>query len=600
MTSEILTVLVILGVGIILMTTEWLRADLVALLMTLAFALAGVLSTQQAFSGFSRSAVITILALFILTQGLYRTGVTARLGAALVRLTGQRASSLLLATMVLGAALSLFMNNIAAAALLMPAVMDAARRTRISPSKLLMPLSFGVILGGAATLLTTSNILVSAVLSEQGLRPFGLLDFAPVGLPMVATGIGYLVALGHRLLPESGGVTPFEPPARAPHQLADAYALGERLTEVAIAPGSALAGKTLAESQIGERLGLSVLGIRRSGHALLLAPLPDQRLRAGDTLLVAGRSERVEQLAEAGCQVQAPSSCVEELSNGQVALIEVLLAPRSAAAGRTLKELRFREKYGLSAVALWRGGRSYRTDVGDMRLQFGDTLLVYGARSRIAILQADPDFLVLAEPETPLRARKGWLALAIMAAALVAAALSWLPIAEATLLGALGMVVTGCLTMDEAYRAVEWRAIFLVAGMLPAAIALAESGTTEWLGQLVVSGLGAWGPMAVMAGLFLLTTLLTQVLSGQVVAVVMAPLALAAAQQIGAEPRALAMAVALGCSMSFLTPTSHPVNVFVMGPGGYRFRDFVRVGLPLTVLEAAVVMVLLPLFWPLK
>ena len=600
MTSEILTVLVILGVAIVLMTTERLRADLVALLMPLALALAGAITPEQAFSGFSRSAVITILGLFILTHGLYRTGITARLGGALVRLAGERETLLVLLTVALAAGLSLFMNNIAVVALLMPAVMDAGRRTGTAPSKLLMPLAYGATLGGSATLLTTSNIVVSAVLQEQGLRPFGLLDFAPVGLPLTAIGILYLLALGHRLLPETSPLTPFERRASAPKTLADAYALGERLTEVNVAPGSALAGKTLAESQIGERLGLSVLGIRRSGQSLLLAPLPDQRLHAGDTLLVAGRAERVDQLTGFGCQVQAPAACVDQLSNDRVVLIEVLLAPRSAAAGRTLKELRFREKYGLSVVALWRGGRPYRTDVGDMRLQFGDTLLVYGARSRVAILQADPDFLVLAEPEMPFRARKGWLALGIMAAALVAAALNWLPIAEAALLGALGMVITGCLTMDEAYRAIEWRAIFLVAGMLPAAIALSQSGATEWLGGLVVSTLGTWGPWAVMAGLFLLTTLLTQVLSGQVVAVVLAPLAVAAAQGIGADPRALAMATALGCSVAFLTPTSHPVNVFVMGAGGYRFRDFLRVGLPLTVLEAVVVVVLLPLFWPLR
>jgi len=600
MTTEILTVLAILTVAIALMVTEWLRADLVALLLALALALAGIITPQEAFSGFSRSAVITILAIFILTHGLYRTGVTRRMGTALHRLAGNRPTLLLFLTMAIGAALSLFMNNVAAAALLMPAVMDVARRSRTSPSRLLMPLAFGVILGGAATLLTTSNILVSAVLRDQELAPFNLLDFAPVGLPMVAVGILYLLLVGRRLLPAINTVEQFENTSCTSSALAETYSLDERLSEVSIPYDSPLAGKTLADSQIGGKLGLSILAIRRNGQPLCLAPEPGRALRAGDILLVAGRPERVQQLAELGGQVLETLTWAQGLSTEQVVLLEVMLAPRSAAAGRTLKELRFREKYGLSVVALWRGGRPYRTDVGDMRLQFGDALLVHGARERIAVLHTDPDFLVLAEPEAPPRARKGWLAAGIVALALLAAALSLLPIAEATMLGALAMVITGCLTMDEAYRAIEWRAIFLIAGMLPASIALTKSGATEWLGQLAVTTLAGWGPLALAGGMFLLATLLTQALSGQVTAVVVAPVAIAAAQQVGADPRAIAMATALGCSMAFLTPTSHPVNVFVMGPGGYRFRDFLRVGIPLTLLEFVTVLVTLPLFWPLQ
>jgi di/tricarboxylate transporter len=253
----------------------------------------------------------------------------------------------------------------------------------------------------------------------------------------------------------------------------------------------------------------------------------------------------------------------------------------------------------LSVVALWRGGRPYRTDVGDMRLQFGDALLVHGASERFSVLGADPDFLVLAEPDEPPRARKGWLAAGIMALALIAAAFN-VPIAIAMLLGALAMVITGCLTMDEAYRGVEWRAIFLIAGMLPASIALTRSGAAEWLGQSFVTGLAGWGPLALAGGMLLLATLLTQVMSGQVAAVVLAPIAITAAQHVGADPRAIAMAAVLGCSMSFLTPTGHPVNVFVAGPGGYRFRDFLRVGLPLTLLLFVTVLAVLPLFWPLR
>lgn len=600
MSEAALITLAFLAVAMILMVTEWLRADLVALLLALSLAIAGIITPQEAFSGFSRSAVITILAVFVLTQGLYRTGVTRRIGGGLYRMTRDRPLRLLLLTMVAGAGLSLFMNNLAAVALLMPAVMDAARRSRTNPSRLLMPLAFGVILGGAATLLTTSNILVSAVLRDQGLPPFGLLDFLPVGLPMAAAGVLYLLFVGQRLLPAVDTVEQFAEAPTAPNGLAEVYALEERLSEVEIPQGSPLVGKSLAVSRIGERLGLSILAIRRNGQPLRLAPGPDQVIRAGDSLLVAGRSERVQQLVEMGGRLIPANSGAHGLATERVTLLEVIPAPRGAAVGHTLKELRFREKYGLSVVALWRGGRPYRTDVGDMPLQFGDALLVYGPRERVALLHGDPDFLVLTEPEVPPRARKGWLAVGIMALTLLVAAFNLLPIAEATMLGALGMVLVGCLTMDEAYRAIEWRSIFLIAGMLPTSIALMNSGATEWLGGLVVSFLSGWGPVALAGGLFLLSTALTQVLSGQVAAVVVAPVAIAVAQQVDVDPRALAMATALGCSMAFATPTSHPVNLFVMGPGGYRFWDFLRVGLPLTLLELAVILLVLPLFWPMS
>lgn len=598
MTKESLVVLSILAFAIVLMTTERLRADLVALLLAISLALAGVITPQEAFSGLSHPAVITILALFILTHGLYRTGITRRIGATFYSVVRGRPLGLLLLTMLGSAGLSLFMNNIAAAALLMPAIMDVARRTRTSPSQLLMPLAFGATLGGAATLLTTSNILVSAVLHDQGYATFGLLDFLPVGLPIVVVGILYMLVAGRHLLPIVNTVTQFAGAARPSTDLAETYSLGERLSEVCISGNSPLAGKSLAESRIGENLGLSVLAIRRPGQPLRLAPHPNETLHAGDILLVAGRSERVQKLSEMGGEILAAPAETPDLSTDQTLLLEMTLAPRSAAVGRTLKELRFREKYGLSVVALWRGGRPYRTDVGEIPLQFGDALLVFGPRERVAVLQADPDFLVLTEPEAAPRVRKGWLASAIIAAVLLVATLNLLPIAEAALLGALAMIVTGCLTMDEAYRAVEWRTLFTVAGMLPVSAALTKSGVTDWLASEVTALLSNWGPLAVLGSVLLLATAITQVLSGQVTAALVAPIALAVARQAGADPRMAAMTAALGCSMSFATPTSHPVNIFVMGPGGYRFRDFVRVGLPLTMLELLTVLIALPVFWP--
>ena len=599
MTPSILAVLAVLAVAILLMVTELLRADLVALFTAVALAVTGVITVGEAISGFSNPAVITIMAIFILTQGLNRTGVTHGVGALLQKLAGNRLSSLLLVTMVGGVLLSLFMHNIAAAAVLMPALVYVSRRTGTSSSKLLMPLAFSVNLGGLGTLLATSNILVSATLRELGLPAFGVLDFAPLGLPLAVTGITYMLLIGHRLLPDAGPVERFGRARKARRELTETYALDERLTEVLIPSGCQLVGKSVAESRIGERYGLSIVGVRPAGKPVCLAPSPGRILRAEDTLLVTGQPERVQPLVGLGLEIQETNNWNGSLSADETLLLEVVLAPRSNAAGYTLKDLRFREKYELSVVAIWRGGRPYRTDVGDMPLRFGDALLVHGPRERVATLRADPDFLVLAEPEAPPRARKGWLAVAIMALALLAAVSGLLPIGGATLLGALTMVLVGCLTMDEAYRGIEWRVIFLVSGMLPAGIALVSSGAAEWVGQVMVTALAGWGPMALVAGLFLLATLISQVISGQVTAVVLTPIAVAAARQTGVNPQSLAMAVAMGCGTVFLTPVSHPVNVFVMGPGGYSFKDFLKAGLPLTLVVFVATMVILPLVWPL-
>ena len=600
MTPQILTVLVLTGIAVVLMATDLLRAELAAWFLVIVLSLIGVITPQEAFTGLSNTAVITILAVFILTNGLRRTGVIRRVGQLLQRLAGSHTTRFLLLTMIGGASLSLFMNNIAAAAVLLPAIMDVARRRRISPSKLLMPLAFAANLGGHATLLATSNILVSSTLQHMGLVPYGLLDFAPVGLPMIVVGILYMLLVGHRMLPVSDPLGQLGRTQQLQKELTEAYALEERLSEVWIPAKSPLAGQSLADSQIGARLGLSILAICRDDQLVCMAPGPEQVLEAGDTLLVAGRSGRVQRLNEMGAKVLDVSIPDNGQHIDQIVLSEVVLAPRSDAAGHTLKDLRFREKYNLGVVAIWRGGRSYRTDVGDMPLQFGDALLVQGSHERLAVLRTDPDFLVLAGSEVPPRTEKGKLAGAIMVLVLITAATGLLPIAVAMMLGALAMVVTGCLTMDEAYRAVEWRVIFLIAGMLPVGIALMRSGVAEWLGQLLVAGLSTWGPLALAGGMLVLTVLLSQVMSGQVTAVVLTPMAVAAAQQVGANPRAFAMAVAMGCGMVFMTPTAHPVNVFVMGPGGYKFRDFLRVGLPLTLLLCLTVLLVLPIFWPLR
>jgi len=599
MTPSALITLGILALAIVLLLADALRADLVALLVLVALGITTVVPPTEIFSGFSRSAVITIMAIFILTNSLYRTCITHWLGKRLLGLGGRQPIRTTLVVTLAGAVLSWFMNTIAAGAVLLPAIIGVSRETGIRPSKLLIPLSFGTLLGGMATLLTTANILVNSGLRNAGYQPFGLLNFLPLGGLMALVGIVFIATIGRRLLPDRSPLDQYAWAENLNTALSDLYRLRERLFEAQIEVDSALAGQTIAESRIGETLGISVLAVIRNGRTRL-APRPDDRLSAHDTLLMVGRYDRTEQLAELGLTLERDAVWDEELSSDSIGLVEVVMAPRSRVVGQTLKHINFRQKFGLTVIALWRGGRAHRTDIGNIPLQFGDALLLHGTRKAIDVLKSEPDFIVL-HPEAPetQRPHKAPFAAAILLAVLAVSALGGLPIAEATFAGAVLMILAGCLTMDEAYQAIEWKAVFVIAGMLPLGSALQETGAAAQLGQFLVQALGRWGPLVLVGGVYLMAVLLTQFVSGQATAVIIAPIALGAAAHIGANPYAFAMAAALACSAAFLTPMAHPVNLLIMGPAGYKPRDFLRIGLPLTLLCFAVLLVALPIFWPL-
>ena len=594
-----LITLIILAVAVILLLFNVTRPDLIALLVLISLGLTSVITPGDVFFGFSRSAVITVMALFIMTNALYRTGVTRWMGEGLLQLGGTRPWRLTLTVMLAGAVLSYFMNTIAAGAVLLPAIIGLARTVDIRPSKLLIPLSYGTLLGGMATLLTTSSILVNAALRDAGYQAFQLLDFLPVGGAMAVAGILFMTFIGRRWLPNRSPIDRYGWDARYQSALSDLYSLQERLYEAQIEPASPLIGQSIAGSRIGETLGLSILAIER-GRQTILAPDPDEVLRVKDVLIIVGRSERVEQLIELGVAIEAESYREDDFSSEAIGMAEVIIAPRSRVVGQTVKQINFRQKFGLTVIALWRNGRSYRTDVGDLSLEFGDALLMHGPRDKIRLLQAEPDFIVL-QPESgeAQRPTKAWLAAAIMLGTLFVMAVGWLPIAEATFTGAVLMIVTKCLTMDEAYQAIEWRAIFLIAGMLPLGLALTTTGAAAWLGQILIQAFGGFGPLILLSVFYLVAMLLTQFVSGQAAAVIVAPIALSAAIQIHSNPYAFAMAAALACSTAFMTPIAHPVNLLVMGPGGYTPRDFFKVGLPLTIVVFIVMLIVLPRVWPL-
>jgi di/tricarboxylate transporter len=602
--TPLLLTLVILVIAVTLLLTERLRADLVALLVVVALGIAGVLTPREAFSGFASSAVVTIVSIFVLTAALRVTGFTDKAGELLERIGGASETRLVIVIMVAGAALSLLMNNIAAAAILLPAVAGLAHRSRVSPARLLMPLAFATILGGMATLFTTTNIVVSGILRGQNLPGFGVLDFAPVGVPVAVAGILYMAFWGRRLLPQQALIEDVRVAAGERLDLVQVYRLGERLFGVRVPAGSCFADRSLAESNLREKCGANVVSLEREGRAYP-APPADMILLEGDTVYLVGRLEDYRVRPAAECLELLPEAEWQpaDLESETVGVAEVVLAPRSTLLGETLRSTQFREKYGMNVLGIWRAGRPIRSNLGDLPLAYGDALLVQGPRTQLPLLSTEPDLIVLDGRETerplPVPAHKRWLAPAIMAGALVLAAFNTPLLGEIMLGAALLIVLTGILTMDQGYAAIEWRSVFLVAGMLPLGLAMTKSGAAGLLADKLIAVVGPAGPLALLSGLFLLTALLTQTMNGAAVATVVAPIAIQAAQQSGMDPRALAMGVALASSLAFLTPLGHPVNVLVMGPGGYRFSDFLKVGWLLALLSFAIVMILLPIFWPL-
>jgi di/tricarboxylate transporter len=765
--------------AVVLFVTERLRVDVVALLVLLALALLGVITHQQALEGFSNEAVVTIASVLVLSGGLMRTGVGNILGQRLLRLAGHQETRLLAVMMLAVGLMSGIMNNIAVGALMLPAVLEIARRTDRSPSLFLMPLAFGSLLGGLTTLIGTSpNILISGALADSGLRPFSFFDFTPIGLIALIVGTVYMVTVGRRLLPTrvrtSGaqqldqayqlpnvlftltlqpgsalagktladvrfrpalgtsvmaivrnGKTVLAPGARTelragdklvvqgtpgrlsalrswrqlqleedwhieqdlvtalkfadltvadgsnligrtleevdfrgltgvlvvaitrdgrfrrtrlrrfalqsgdrllvvgvpervealiggddftnsraltPDEVARIYALRRRFLAIRIPEGSRLAGMSLTETRLRDAFGLSVVGILRDTETRLL-PEPIETLQAGDLCLVEGRQsdfENLEAMQQLEIDEQGPPT-IDTLESDDVGLAEVVLAPRTRLSGKTLREIDFHEKYGLTVVEIWREAQSFTTKLRNMELKFGDALLVYGPREKLNLLAKEPDFLVLTEVERePPREDRARLAATIMTLVVASVVLGILPIYIAALAGATAMVVTGCLTAGEAYSSVEWKAVVLIAGMLSLGVAMQQSGAAQMIASNVLGSVAALGPRALIAGLFVITALAAQIMPTAVVAVLMSQIALSSAGELGLSPHALLMVVAVGSSAAFMSPVGHPVNLLVMGVGGYKFTDYTKVGLGLVVLLLLIVVFVLPLIWPLS
>lgn len=601
MTPEIGLTLGIIAAAIVLFATEKLRVDLVALLVLLTLALTGLVSPTEAFSGFASPAVITVWAVYIVSNGLFKTGVADFLGERIIRVAGTSEPRLIAFIMLACGSMSAFMNNIGATAMLLPAVAGISRQSKIPLSKLLIPLSFASLMGGNLTLIgTPPNILASDLLQKRGLTGFAFFDYTPTGAIVFGSGILFMVLMGRHLLP-ARRVAPAD-------QGAALESLRAYVSEVRVPAGSPLVGRTLLESRLGEDYDLTVIGILRESPrgtepvVRNLAPNRDTIIEADDLLLIEGQIEALMKACQSlKLTIEAQRKLGFTGSDArQICTVEATLAPRSPIAGRSLRGLQFRDRYGFTALAIWRHGEVITERIRDVKLRFGDTLLLQGPCHRLAALQAGNEFLVLEPVDLALRrATKAPLALASLATVLILVTAVKLPISLAMVIGAVLMILTGCLTMDEAYQSIEWRSVFLIAGMLPLGLAMESTGTAQFLADQVIRAVGALGPIGILAGIYVLASLTTEPMSNAAATLLIVPIAIDVALSLGADPRPFVLATVIGASTSFLTPVGHQANVLVFGPGGYRFFDYTRVGAPLNVVIFAATMLTLPVIWPL-
>jgi di/tricarboxylate transporter len=607
MTWETGFVFVVLGGAAILFASGKVRYDVVALLVLLALALSRVLSVREALAGFGDPVVILVAGIFVVGEMLRRTGVAMVIGGWLVARGGASEIRLTVLLMLVSALLGSVMSSTATVAILIPVVQTISSKTRLNPSRLLLPMAFGALISGMMTLIaTTPNLLVSAELEMAGHPPFNFFDFTPIGLAVLAVATLYMVLVGRRLLPGARSVVP-APAGMTMRELMAEYGVLDQVRRVVVRPGSALTGLPLGRSRLGAEHDLQLLLVERAGRLgtqLTVTPGPDFEIRAGDVLAMQDSADRLAAVAPGlDLELQPVTDRHRQSWVRELGMAAVLVSPESRLVGQTLKEVGFRGRFSLHVVALRRRSKAVE-DFTDQPLQVGDSLLVVGAWREMARLRAAArDLVLFATPaeiqDSAPEVRRLPTALVILGAMVALTALEILPVVLAVILAALAAVMARTLTMEEGYRAIRWNTVVLIGGMLPVAAALQKTGGTAMIVGLLVESLGGAGPYAMMAAVFCLTAGLSLFLSNTATAVLVGPIAIQAALALGVAPQAFAMTVAIGASAGFATPVSSPVLALVVEPGKYRFLDFVRIGLPLLVLVGLVTVLVTPVFFPL-
>jgi len=596
LTGGALYVLAVVVVALILWVVEVLPVDLVSMLAVLALTVAGIITPDEALKGFGNPALITVACMFVLSAGLIRTGALDFVTGVMLDIgKGSKARSIG-ALMLTVAFISAFMNNTPVAVIFLPIVLGVAWKLEVAPSRLLIPLSYATILGGTCTLIGTStNLLVSQAVEKAGRPPLGMFEFAGAGVIYAVTGLAFLALAGPLLLPRRASVTSSSPGGR----------VREYVTEILFAPGSPLVGKSFQEV-IGRAPGLVPLMVIR-GEETYTAPLISnprtQFIRPDDVLLLKGQPASLNELLSRGGVSLPPELGAVLAGQGKgktMTMVELVVNPNSPLIGRTLGGAEFSRHHGnASVIAILRRDEHMRDRVAGIRMRMGDTLLALCDEERLDELRHTDEFIMLEGVERQLvRRRKAPLAAAILVAVVALAALEVMPMSFLALAGAVAMVLSGCLTLRQCYAAIDASVLVLIAGTLAMGLAMEKSGAIDAISGGMLGVLRGWGPRAVLAGVFLLATVINALISNNAVAVLFTPIALSVARTLGLQPEPFIFAVLFGASCDYSTPIGYQTNLFVYGPGGYRFSDYVRIGVPLTIVLFAVSMVVIPWIWP--
>ena len=586
MTVQAIMVLAILVGTVALFVSEKYSLDMVALIALGTLLALRLVTPEEGFSGFSNPATLTVAAMFILSAGLQKTGATAAVGRLMVRF-GTNHFSALVVIMGTITVMSAFVNNTAAVAVFIPLVTILANRRRISASKLLIPLSYASQFGGVCTLIGTStNLLVSAISEQAGYGTFSMFEFSRMGLILFGAGVTFFLTLGRWLLPD-----------RKVRELAATYHLGEYVTEMRVLADSQLVGMSVLDSKLGEEHDVTVLRVLQVGEAGW-APLR-QVLEPDHVLLVHGSISELMRLRSLGLEMNVDFKLRDEtFQTEDLRLVQALVAPGSSLIGHTLKELDFRNRYKSLVLAMLRRGETINDKLSSIVLSLGDVLLIQAHNADINALRTDKDFIILNEVPGTALLRRAPLVIGILVAVVGLAAFEVFPILVTALLGCVALLLTRVLNLEEAYEAINWQVIFLLAGILPLGIAMQTSGAAGFIAERAVGVVGDMGPVAVLAVVYLMTSIMTDTMSNAAAAVLLAPIAISTAEQIGVDPRPLLMAITFAASTGFSTPVGYQTNTMIYNPGGYKYTDFLRTGVPLSIFFWILSVIFIPRFWP--
>jgi len=591
MTVEILFVFALLFITIVLFVTEKFPVDLVALMVMATLLISRIISPEDGIAGFSNSATVTIAAMFVISAGLFKTGALNIFEVKLTQIGRHSFFAVLVALMITVGAISAFVNNTATVAIFMPIVLGVARASKVSPSKLLMPLSFASMFGGVCTLIGTStNILVSSIAERHGLPAFGMFEFTSAGLVFFLVGLLYMMFVGVRMIPST----------RLSEDLTENFEMADYLTELVLLPKAKSVNRRLNEAPLVHDLDIDILEVFRNGKRLLL-PRAGIILEAYDVLRVRANVQKIRAIQEReGIAIKSGLQWHDkDLESGEAVLVEVGIPHNSLLEGKSLKDINFRDRFASIVLALRRSGGIRHEHLETSPLRTGDALLIEVRRDQLAHLKQHSEFVFISEVDVPsFRKEKIIPALLIVSGVVACSALGIFPIVVSAIVGAVLLILIGCLSLDEAYEAIDWRVIFLLAGLLTLGTALDKSGAVILISDALVAGIGKWGPVALLSAFFFVTTMLSNVMSNSATAALLAPIAIATAEAQGLSPRPFLVAVMFGASLSFMTPVGYQTNTLIYGPGQYKFSDFLRIGTPLNIIFWLLATWMIPQIWP--